>query len=80
MPGTSTTDELPDSATGLIALARAAHRDGHKKLEQAAAEKLAREYGMRVTFVCCDAVDADVAAGSRPRNRNRGRRAEGVAS
>ena len=57
---TSTEYELPEGASALIALARVSHRDGNRRLEQAAAEKLAREYGINVRFTCVESVDRDL--------------------
>jgi hypothetical protein len=52
--------ELPEGASALIALARVSHRDGNRKLEQAAADKLAREYGIDVRFTCVESVERDL--------------------
>ncbi len=59
MPTTS--EKLPDGATTLIAVARVAHRDGDRKLERSALDKLAREYGMTVNFTCEESVARDLA-------------------
>jgi hypothetical protein len=52
--------ELPDGALTLIALARAAHRDGNRRLEQAAVNKLSHDYGIEVRFPCVESVDRDL--------------------
>jgi len=52
--------ELPDGASSLIALARVAHKDGDRELEQATLDRLSRDYGMRVSFSCCESVDRDL--------------------
>ena len=52
--------KLPDGASALIALARVAHRDGDRRLERSAVEKLAREYGIEVRFPCVESVDRDL--------------------
>jgi hypothetical protein len=63
--------ELPDGATALIALARVAHRGGDRTLERAAVGKLARDYGLTVSFPCCQSVDRDLAtAGMTEGNAN----------
>ena len=53
-------ESLPDGVSVLIALARVAHHDGDRQLEQAAKDKLAREYGLTVGFVCEQSVDRDI--------------------
>ncbi len=53
--------QLPNGAASLIALARVAHRNGNRGLEQAALAKLARDFGMTVSFPCCESVDRDLA-------------------
>ncbi len=64
---TSTKNDLPEGASALIALARVAHRDGSRQLEQSARDKLARDYGIEVGFTCAESVDRDLhrAEGSR---------------
>lgn len=52
--------ELPDDATSLIALARVAHRDGNRGIEQAAVDKLVREFGIEIHFPCSESVDRDL--------------------
>lgn len=52
--------DLPDGASTLIALARIAHREGNRSLEQSALDKLAREYGINVRFTCVESVDRDL--------------------
>ncbi len=44
---------LADGATSLIALARVAHREGNRRLEQAALDKLARIRAFGFVFVLC---------------------------
>ena len=56
-----TDHELPCEATALIALARVAHRNGDRGLEQAAVGKLVRDFGITVSFPCCESVDKDLA-------------------
>jgi hypothetical protein len=51
---------LPDGAASLIALARVAHRDGNRTLERAAADKLARDYGISLCFTCSESVERDL--------------------
>jgi hypothetical protein len=55
--------ELPDGASALLGLIRAAHREGNRELERAGVEKLSRDYGMTVSFPCCESVDRELAAG-----------------
>ena len=55
-------ETLPTSATNLIALIRVAHRDGRRDLEEAARNKLAQDFGLRVSFVCCESVDEQLGA------------------
>ena len=57
---TKTKPELPSDASALIALARVAHRNGDRKLEQSALGKLARDYGIDVRFPCCESVARDL--------------------
>jgi hypothetical protein len=52
--------ELPDGASALIAVARVAHRDGDRRLEQAAVDKLLRDYGIQVSFTCVESVARDL--------------------
>lgn len=63
MPATE--NKLPDGATALIALARVAHRDGNRPLEQSVRDKLAREYGLTLGFTCSESVDRELQAGGR---------------
>jgi len=58
MPATE--PALPNGASSLIALARVAHRDGNRQLEQAVLNKLACEYGLTVGFKCMEAVERDL--------------------
>ena len=51
---------LPDGASALLALARVAHHDGNRRLEQAAADQLARDYGIVVKFACVESVERDL--------------------
>jgi hypothetical protein len=44
----------------LIAVARVAHRDGDRALEQAAVDKLLRDYGIEVRFPCVESVTRDL--------------------
>ena len=53
-------NDLPDGASALIALARVAHRDGKRGLEQAAVDKLSRDYGIEIRFPCVESVDRDL--------------------
>ena len=57
---TSTKNDLPEGASALIALARVAHREGDRPLEQSARDRLARDYGMSVNFKCVESVDQDL--------------------
>ena len=56
--------ELPEGVIELIAIARIAHRNRNRELEQSATGKLAREYGIVVHFPCCDSVAKDLEAAS----------------
>ena len=56
--------ELPDGASALIALARVAHRDGNRDLELAATDRLIRDYGIQVSFPCCQSVGRDIVRAS----------------
>ena len=57
---TSDECELPESAFKLIALARVAHRDGNRQLEEAAVDKLACNYGIAIYFSCVESVERDL--------------------
>jgi hypothetical protein len=57
-------DQLPDNATKLIALARVAHRNGDRRLEQAARDMLTRQHGITVEFPCCRSVEDELAGTS----------------
>ena len=52
--------ELPDGASELIALARVAHRNGNRRLEQSTVTKLVQHYGISVQFPCEQSVDRDL--------------------
>lgn len=56
-------EQLPDSVTSLICLARVAHTSGDRRLERAALDKLAREYGIRLEFVCVESAERDMERG-----------------
>lgn len=58
MPATE--PALPNGASSLIALARVAHRDGNRQLEQSAVDKLIRNYGIAVQFPCEESVEHDL--------------------
>ena len=53
----SNNHNLPNGASALIALARVAHRDGDRRLERSAVDKLVRNYGISVQFPCEESVD-----------------------
>lgn len=57
---TKVEQQLPDGVSALIALARVAHRDGDRQLEQSATDKLAREYGIGLCFKCTESVERDL--------------------
>jgi hypothetical protein len=63
----SSNNELPESATGLIALARVAHRNGERQVERAAVDKLARDFGIEVHFPCSESVDRDLERAAKQR-------------
>ena len=53
-------NNLPAGASALIGLARVAHRDGDRQLEQSVINKLAQEYGLTVGFKCVESVERDL--------------------
>jgi hypothetical protein len=59
MPNKATT-ELPNGASELIALARVAHRNGDRRLERSAVNKLVHDFGISVQFRCEESVDRDL--------------------
>lgn len=64
---TTVENELPEGASALIALARVAHRDGNRQLEQVAVDKLARDYGIGISFQCVQSVNRDLQRKGVPR-------------
>ena len=61
----TTKNRLPDGPTALIALARVAHHDGNRRLEQSVRDKLAREFGLTLGFTCVESVDRELQAEGR---------------
>ncbi len=55
-----TDQQLPEGANALIALARVAHRDGSRSVEQSAVDRLARDYGIGLHFNCSESVDREL--------------------